>query len=474
MCNKFKKLDIVVKASLAYVLVGFIQKGISLISGPIFTRILSQTDYGLFSAYNSWYELIGVIAMLSLSAGVYNNGLLEFEDDRDAFTFSLLILSNVSTVIVLICGLIRKDYTVEIIGLPQNLLLIMVISYFFSPALIFWTTRQRYEYKYIKPCIVTVASTVIAVGFSIVITSISAESEKLFNKVWSEKGILLIFWVTAYVYIAYKAKFKLKIEYWKYALKFNLPLIPHYLSNYILNSIDRVMILNLVDSVSAAIYSVAYSAAFLIQIFWQSVNSAILPITYESIKNNQENDIESRTLPFLAIYGGLCVFVAFIAPELMAFLAPESYHEGIYLIPIMVMGVFLTGLYCLFANVEFYYKSTKFIALNSILSATLNIILNYFFIIKFGYMAAAYTTVLSYLLQTILHYINYRRVSRRIYDEKKILFVTFAVFGGCILCIPLYTHTIVRYVILVVIVILVFVNRNKLINIYKNLKNEKS
>ena len=48
-------------------------------------------------------------------------------------------------------------------------------------------------------------------------------------------------------------------KFWKHALMFNLPLIPHYLSQTILNSADRIMISSLVGASEAGIYSLAYS-----------------------------------------------------------------------------------------------------------------------------------------------------------------------------------------------------------------------
>ena len=98
--DKFKSQNIVMKASIVYVAAGFLQRGITLISGPIFTRLLSQEDYGVLMLFNTWYELIGIVAMLSLSAGVYNNGLLKYQEDRYVFTASLLALSNAATIFV--------------------------------------------------------------------------------------------------------------------------------------------------------------------------------------------------------------------------------------------------------------------------------------------------------------------------------------------------------------------------------------
>lgn len=80
-----------------------------------------------------------------------------------------------------------------------------------------------------------------------------------------------------------------------------------------------------------------------------------------------------------------------IAPEVMYILTPSEYRDGQFLIPILAVGAFLTDLYCLFANVELYYRSTRPIATNNIIVAILNIFLNYIFTKYYGYKTAAYT-----------------------------------------------------------------------------------
>ena len=56
-------------------------------------------------------------------------------------------------------------------------------------------------------------------------------------------------------------------KYWKYAILFNLPLIPHYLSQIVLNSADRIMISSMVGESEAGIYSLAYSLSSIMTLF---------------------------------------------------------------------------------------------------------------------------------------------------------------------------------------------------------------
>jgi O-antigen/teichoic acid export membrane protein len=54
---------------------------------------------------------------------------------------------------------------------------------------------------------------------------------------------------------------------------------------------------------------------------------------------------------------------------------------------------------------EFFYRKTGLISLGTLLSAIINITLNIIFVPKFGYIAAAITTTISYLFLFIFHYL---------------------------------------------------------------------
>ena len=74
--KKFKTASPAVKASMALLFANLILKGLSLISGPIFTRIMPTDQYGIVSTFQSWQSLLAVIVTLNLSQGVFNNEVL--------------------------------------------------------------------------------------------------------------------------------------------------------------------------------------------------------------------------------------------------------------------------------------------------------------------------------------------------------------------------------------------------------------
>ena len=52
--DKFKNASPAAKASMALLFANLVLKGLSLVSGPIFTRIMTTEQYGIVSTFQSW------------------------------------------------------------------------------------------------------------------------------------------------------------------------------------------------------------------------------------------------------------------------------------------------------------------------------------------------------------------------------------------------------------------------------------
>lgn len=120
----------------------------------------------------------------------------------------------------------------------------------------------------------------------------------------SQKGIARILSVVVvnvfvglffYIYNFIKGKTFYYKEYWKFALLFNLPLIPHYLSMVVLSQADRIMIEKMFGQEKIAIYSVAYSVSMVMNIIVTSINSSYVPWTYQKIENGQYKEFRKMS-----------------------------------------------------------------------------------------------------------------------------------------------------------------------------------
>ncbi len=468
---KVKKLNDGIKASVAIFLATLITKGISYITSPIFTRILTPKEYGTVTIYVTWATIIGVIATFSLSAGVFNNGMVDFENDRDDFSFSMLILSNLITFVCAGIFYIIFPYVKNFINLEPKFLILMFVIFLFEPAYLFWNARQRYEYKYKCSFIVTVLMAIL-MPLTAILLVLSDKIDNVSAKIYGTYFVALVIYFTFYIFLMIKSKCKTKVNYWKYAFLFNLPLIPHYLSAYVLNSSDKIMIANLVGESETAYYSVAYSIAAIVMIVWSSINPSLVPYTYEKCKSGEHDKIAKVTQPLLLVFFAGCIGVILFAPEVIAIMGGKAYRDAVYVIPPIVAGVFFQASYYIYANVVYYYKKPKYVMYASVIAAVVNIVLNYIFIKMFGYLAAGYTTLVSYVIQASIDYWAMKKVvGKSIYNMKYIGALSFAIIAVALISNILYKFIFVRYTLIIALIVILFISRNRIIKIIKSVKS---
>ncbi len=113
---------------------------------------------------------------------------------------------------------------------------------------------------------------------------------------------------------------------------------------------------------------------------------------------------------FIAV---MCLFVIGLAPEVVSLFAPAAYREAIWVIPPVIMSSLFVFMYHFFAPFEFYYKKTSLIAVATCGGAILNIVLNYFFIGIYGYVAAGYTTLVCYIAYALFHFLFMNHICRK-------------------------------------------------------------
>ncbi len=473
--KKYNDLPVPVKATIWFVFCSVVQKSISLITTPIFTRIMSTEQYGQFSVYNSWLQIFTIFTTFRLNYAVFNKGMTKYKDDRDAYTSTMQTITVILTTIFLIIYLIFRKQFNELTELPTFIMLAMIAELYMTPAIDFWTVRKRYEYIY-KPVVFrTIAMALCNAGIGVVAVLLS--EEKGYARILSCVLVNVCFGSVLFAYNLRKGKRLFVKEYAKFAIAFCLPLILHYLSQYILDQSDRIMIQKMVGFGAAGIYSVAYNAGLVIKIVTQSVNNALVPWEYDKLEKQQFKILDDNLTLTFAFVGVCALLYSLFAPELMNILADAKYYEAVYVIPPVALGMYFMFIYMAFANVEFFYDCNKFTMFISMGGAALNIVLNYFGIKKYGYMAAAYTTLICYVIYAIAHY-TYMTYSvkkklgiTKIYNTKRILLISTVLTGASLGIMLVYDMIIVRYSIILIIVLILILKRKSVIELIQRVKN---
>lgn len=478
--EKYKNMSLPVRMAFWYLICNFVQKGIGMISTPIFTRIMQESEYGRYGVYSSWYSILSVIVTLSISGNCFTRGLVIIDEKKKKEELASSLLGLVITLIAIyvIVYVLFSDRLNKLTNLNSYLFSMMFVELAMITALNFWINSMRVEYKYKGIVILTLSYTLlrpILAIFLVLHSPINAQVEARVTGI-AIANVILFSWIYIYIFLKGK-KFFLK-KNWLYALSFCIPLIPHYLSKTVLNESDRIMISNLCGPSFAGYYSVAYTIAAIMTIFNSAVAQSLDPWIYQSIKKRLLARIGIVSYKITAVIAVINFMVMSIAPEALRILAPANYSKALWVIPPVTASVFFTFMYDLFASFQFYFKKTRLIALGSCGGAVLNIILNAILIPKYGFIAAGYTTLLCYILFGILHYYFMRRVCNefldgyRVYDAKIIFGIGGLLIVGSFIMLLLYNHAFLRYFVMVTILTIGAILRKRIFAIFRSVKEE--
>ena len=465
LLEKYRHMSLAAKVTIWSVVCGVLQKCIAIITTPIFTRIMTTEQYGQFTVYNSWMQTFAVLTTLRLNWGVFSKGMSKYKHDRDGYTSTMQTVTFLLTLGWFLVYLVFREPINALTELPTFMMIAMFAEMAVAPAIDFWTTRQRFDYVYkpvvLRTMLMVVLNTVLGV------IAVLCTKEKGYARILTYVALDICFGIVFFVYNLNKGKTLFKWEYAKFAVAFNLPLLLHYCSQQVLDQFGKIMVQKFAGIATAGIYGVAYNMGMLMKIITQNMNSGLVPWQYEKLEKREYSQLDDVLFMVYALVGACALALSLFAPEVVLILSSRTYYEAVYAIPPLALGVFFMFMYTTFANVEFYLEKNKFSMYISLFVAVLNIALNYVLIQCFGYLAAAYVSLISYIAYAFGHYMymsfNVKKELgvERIFNTKRLV----ALSAGLVFCnvgvVFLYDHIVLRYGLVAVGLVALYVFRAK-------------
>lgn len=404
--EKLKGMSVEVKSATVYTLSSVFSRGLAIISMPIFTRIMSSADIGVVNLYTSWYSMISIVSTLALTSGGYSLAMKEFDGERDAYESSVLTLTTIMALVIGGGLVLLSPWVSPAIGLSPQLIFLMAFGLLVMPAWDFWNLRQRFEYKYKLSFALSVGSAVLAtvasVGAVLLVSSQPELNVKL-SEARLSANYLVVYGLSAVMWILLMVRGKRFYDrrFWKFSLNLSLPLIGYSIASQVLSVSGRVMISSMVGDAETGVYGVLYSASSIALFLWSAINASFIPYLFRNIDTEGHRGIRRASNLLLAVFALVSVLISWLGPEIIKVLATDEYLASITLMPPIAAGVFLTSISNLYSNILVYYKKTKYIMFAAIAAAVVNVALNLVAIPLFGYGAAAYTTLASYIILAV-------------------------------------------------------------------------
>lgn len=448
-----------VKATLCYLISNICTKAFGFITIPLYTHILTTSEYGYLNTYNAWVSLLSIVMGLSLSSAIYGKVKLE-RKERDMFQSSVMTLSLLAAIIITVIVLLAY---VMIYGRIDVLVLLALVQGYGTFAVNFVLQEWVIDNRYIAHSIVSVGMTAIPIAMTCLIIKYMFVNQKYLSVIVPRAVVIIILMISFVIMIIARGKCIYDKDIWVWSLKYCTPVVFHSLSLMVMLQADRIMISSLYGYDESGIYSFIYNVTLVIGVLIAALENTWKTWFFKNYEISNRKFIQNRCRLFITVaILGVCVYI-FIAPDLVKVLAAEEYQTQIFLIGPIAFAYIISFFYDFLVYVEYEKEATKNISKASIIAAVVNIVLNTLIIPRYGGVGAACTTCAAYVVQFVMHILVVNKLDKGLYPFK--LFIPFLITSVGMLILFLFTLnvSVIRYIIAflstIIMLTLLYINR---------------
>lgn len=459
----------VVQAAIWYLFSNILVKGLGFLSTPVFTRIMSKAEYGEFTNFVTWENILFILVSLQLHTTV-PRAKYDFEERLNEYLTSITAVSNAAALLLYLFVEYNHNFFETFLGMDIVYIRVLFLYLFFAPAFSFLQIQHRMDNKYIMFTVLAVFSALIREGISVFL--VICMQNKLLGRLIGYVVPIMAINIAIWLFIVIRGRYP-SFTHMKYAIALSIPMVFHAMAGNLLGSSDRLMIKQMIGAEETAVYTVPYTAATMLNLIWNALNQAWTPWLYGKIHEGHFDDIRAKSRIYFGVYAVFIFPVLLMAPEIIWILAGKEYYEARYIMPPVIISSVFQFIYGMYVNLETYEKKNWLVAVGTFGAALINIVLNLSFIPRFGYFAAAYTTLVGYFCLLCFHAISVWRMGkyRELYDLRFIGVITISVFFLHFVCMFLYSYIIVRYILLGIytLCVLIICRRVKVMSLLRGL-----
>lgn len=458
MFSEIKKLA---KQSAIYGVGQVISPLLGFILLPVYTRFLDVDEYGVYQLTS----VVGMFLTAIMGLGI-NSGLVRIyftydsDEDKNKVISTCIYFSTVSSLLFAIVIWFISPYVSPLLFEVPNsdyLLKLLSITLIFQIVGGNMLGVLRAEEKASLYTGFTVFTLVLSLSLNILFVAVfDRKIEGLLEAqlITNALNTIILFPLTMR---GKKITYSNKII--KEVMAFGAPLIPALVADMVLSMADRYFINYYADSAQVGLYSLGYRiAAMITVVISKPFKIAWPPYMFRVAKQENAKEIYKIVLVyfvFAAVWFGLALSV--ISREILVVLTTPQYYDAYTIVPLIVLSYVLFGMVSILIAGIHITKKTKYGAIFTIVSASVNTVLNFLLIPSMGMMGAAISTIISYIVLNA----GIFRYSQKLYPIKhefgrmgKLFFLGAALYFVSL--ITLYLDSIVIIIILKVILILSF------------------
>jgi O-antigen/teichoic acid export membrane protein len=405
-----------------YIVSNGLQRGATVIVAPLLLAKLSVSEYGIYALLLTIYTLGPPLLSLGLYGAIarfYFDTHVAAERNR---SMGSLLVAHTATVLLLTgaIDLVLSLSLTSIAGIPyvyfRLILWAAAASALYEGAAAYWRAAERPLYVAVAGIASVVATTG---GMALLLFATGLGLEGVLIGLGAGQGAVSLVMVAM---VLRETGVGWSSNLLKAALGFSLPLIPHFISGWLLRAADRWILDIYRSSAEVGAYFLALQLASLISLVMFSANDAIAPRLLARFRDDGRSGAQAfhaRILPlYLATAGLLAAGTILAGPAAVWVVSHGKITHVSLAMSLLACGFVASTLYVPFANAFFVLKTTRRLFVLTMCSAALSVGLNLLLIPRLGAVGAATSLLLAYsALLALVMYFAHRGLGLRLYVE---------------------------------------------------------
>lgn len=391
---------------------------------PLYTTVLSTTEYGLVDLLNTLISLLLPIVTFQLEQGIFRY-LIDYRNNynkqKEVISTSFFMIFGFAIIFTLFFIIISP----VINGNYKYFLFLSLISQIASTVLLQISRGIGNNFKYSFGSLLIGSVTVILNVVLIVWFKLGVYGMLLGTFLGNIIGSLYLFFSLKVYKLLNINLFDKNIS--KNLLKYSIPLIPNSISWWIVNVSDRSIISFYMGVDANGIYSAANKFSGVITTLYQIFNLTWTESASIYINSNDADHYFSSIFDLVfRLFGSICLCVIAYMPFIFNIMINNNFSDAYFQIPLLMVAAFFNILVSFIGSIYIAKKLTNEIAKTSIYAGLINIVVNFLLIRYIGLFAASLSTIIAYLTMFIFRFIDSKKYIN-IKINKKII-VYFSIF----------------------------------------------
>ncbi|MDU1889049.1 MAG: oligosaccharide flippase family protein [Dysgonomonas sp.] len=392
------------KNGILFTLFSFLNNGINFLLLIILASYLAPEGYGKLNLFTTSITIFTVLIPLGTSGFV---SICFFNKTIDELKSVINIISTISFLILILLSLILflgRDFFFEIFSFSFDYQFLALLICFFQVFNLLNLELWRLEEKPVKYGFYSLGIAVANLLLSILFV-ISFKMEWN-GRVYAQLIITFLFFILSLIFLIRKKYFlikKINIPLLKETLYFGIPLIPHQISGWLRQGIDRYIINFYISTATVGLFSFAFNFANIIHMVGAAFNASNSVFIYKNLGKKDDKiriKLLKQTQFMCLLFAIITIFIIIGAYILIPYIFPKYTSSRSFLVP-LCSGAFFQCVYYLFVNYLFYFKRTKILMYITITGSIMHLILSFLFT-RYSIMYTAYITLFSNFVICIL------------------------------------------------------------------------